>query len=247
MPKYLKPHGIIEAIESAFRPAGLMMGRWSGTTGEPQRMWNWTLNWNEIRSDLIVGSCPRKVEDLTRIRDETRASAFLCLQSDECLAHFDIDYATHRSHGEQLGFAMKRVPMRDFDVEDQRSQLATAVGALCQLLSHGHRVYVHCTAGLGRSPLVLVSYLTLCETMSMADAFALVKQRRPGAVPSPEALTDCRADLIRTHRSRIAARAWLNYSERLDSRRPGDALSDWLEAERSVLRTVIGSSGALQG
>jgi len=37
-------------------------------------MWNWTLNWNEIRSDLIVGSCPRKVEDLTRIRDETRAS-----------------------------------------------------------------------------------------------------------------------------------------------------------------------------
>ena len=74
----------------------------------------------------------------------------------------------------------------------------------------------------------------------------LVKQRRPGAVPSPEALTACRTDLIRTHRSRIESRAWLNYSERLASRRPGDMLSDWLDAERSVLRTVIGSSPALQ-
>jgi predicted protein tyrosine phosphatase len=207
-------------------------------------MWNWTLNWSEVRFDLIVGSCPREVEDVARIRDETRASALLCVQSDECLAHFGIDYAAHRRHGECLGLAMMRVPMRDFDVEDQRSQLPAAVAALCQLLSRGHRVYVHCTAGLSRSPLVLVGYLTLCETMSMAEAFALVKQRRPGAVPSPEALTGCRSDLIRTHRSRIEARAWLNYCERLASRRPGDTVSDWLEAERSILRSVIAPSRA---
>jgi protein-tyrosine phosphatase len=59
----------------------------------------------------------------------------------------------------------------------------------------GRRVYVHCTAGLGRSPLVLVGYFTLVKEMPEAHAFALVKARRPGAVPSPEALASCRADL----------------------------------------------------
>ena len=110
-------------------------------------MWSWTLNWSGIRRDLIAGSCPRELEDVARIRDQTRASALLCLQSDDCLAHFGIDYAAHRRHARRLGLAMERVPMRDFDVEDQHDKLAAAVGALCRLLSNG--TASTCTARLG--------------------------------------------------------------------------------------------------
>ena len=202
-------------------------------------MWTWSLNWNEVHSDLVVGSCPMTAQDLTRIHDRTGVDGVLCVQSDECLAHFDIDYSEHLRHGERIGLDMRRVPMRDFDVADQRRHLANAVRVLGELLSAGRRVYVHCTAGLGRAPLVVVGRLTLAEMMSEAEAFALVKARRPGAVPSPEALAGCRADLVRLHRARIEAEAGRIYRQRSAAGRPGDAESDWLEAERTVLRSAV--------
>lgn len=209
-------------------------------------MWTWTLNWNEVHSDLVVGSCPMTAEDLIRIRDRTGVDGVLCVQSDECLAHFGIDYSEHLRHGRRLGLDMRRVPMRDFDVADQRRHLANAVRALGELLSAGRRVYVHCTAGLGRSPLVVVGHLTLVEMMPEAEAFALVKARRPGAVPSAEALAGCRTDLVRVYRARIEEEAGRIYRRRLAAGRPGDAESDWLAAERSVLRSVVGE-GWLSG
>jgi hypothetical protein len=204
-------------------------------------MWIWTLNWNQIRSDLVIGSCPMTAQDLTRIRDRTGVDGVLCVQSDECLAHFGIDYSEHLRHSERIGLDMRRVPMRDFDVADQRRHLANAVRVLGQLLSAGRRVYVHCTAGLGRAPLVVVGRLTLVEMMPEADAFALVKARRPGAVPSPEALAGCRADLVRLHRARIGVEAGRVYRQRLAGGRRGDAESDWLEAEGTVLRSAVDS------
>jgi hypothetical protein len=93
-------------------------------------MWTWTLNWNEVRSDLVVGSCPVTARDLDRIRDRTGVDALLCVQSDERLAHFGIDYAEHLRHRERLGLEMRRVPMRDFDPQDQRRNLAAAVRTL---------------------------------------------------------------------------------------------------------------------
>ena len=83
-------------------------------------MWIWTLNWNEIREDLLIGSCPMTGSDLNRIRHETGASAILSLQHDECLAHFSIDYEQHCVHGRRLGLEMARSPMRDFNPGEQQ-------------------------------------------------------------------------------------------------------------------------------
>ncbi len=207
-------------------------------------MWSWTLNWNEIRSDLVVGSCPMEPADLDRIRAGTGATAVLSVQSDACLRHFAIDYAAHVRHGGLTGLTMRRVPMRDFDVEDQRRRLPDAVRALAGLLSERHRVYAHCTAGLGRSPLAAAAYLAWVERMPEPDAIALVKSRRPGAVPSPEALAGGRGDLVAAHRAQIEARAWRIYRRRIARRLRGDAETDWLEAERDVLRGALTSNAA---
>jgi len=64
-------------------------------------MWEWTLNWNQIRDDLVIGSCPMTTEDIDRIRIETGATALLSLQSDACRMHFGIDYLEHRPPGER--------------------------------------------------------------------------------------------------------------------------------------------------
>ena len=40
-------------------------------------VWSVNLNFDEIRKDLVVGSCPMKVDDLRTIRDQSGATGIL--------------------------------------------------------------------------------------------------------------------------------------------------------------------------
>lgn len=151
----------------------------------------WPVNWNVVRHDLVVGSGPLALSDLDAIRGATRASALLSVQHDECLEKLGIDYAAHVRHGRRLGLTMERRPLRDFDPADQRRGLPAAVRGLHGLLRQGHRVYVHCTAGLNRSPLVVLAYLTLVEGIGLEEAMTLLVLALAGVHPAP-------ADLSRT-------------------------------------------------
>lgn len=198
-------------------------------------MWIWRLNWSVVRHDLVVGSCPRNISDLDTLRAETRVSAILSLQHDECLEKQGIDYPLHVRHGRALGLMMERCPLRDFDPDDQRSSLPAAVYVLHDLLCHGYRVYVHCTAGLNRSPLVVLTYLTLVEDLSVEDAMKLLLRARPEVCPTWEAYHGCRRDLTARHEDRIRQRAF-----ELGQRQPQQgALEHWLQAEREIWREVL--------
>ena len=142
-------------------------------------MWTWTLNWNVVRHDLAIGSCPRSSNDLNIIQAETHVSAMLSLQHDECLEALEIDYPRHLRQGRALGLVMARCPLRDFDPDDQRRGLPAAVRALNGLLRQGHRVYVHCTAGINRASLVVLSYLTWIEGASLEEAMESLLHARP--------------------------------------------------------------------
>lgn len=48
-------------------------------------MWLWTLNWGEIRHDLVIGSCPFRPADIDRLHDSTGVTAVLSVQTDDCL------------------------------------------------------------------------------------------------------------------------------------------------------------------
>jgi hypothetical protein len=200
-------------------------------------MWTWSLNWGEITTRILVGTCPMTTADLDRIGAETGVTAVLSVQHDDCLAFWDIDYDQMRTYGENLGLRMARSAMRDFDIPDQRRNLARAVRTLADLQSNGHRTYVHCTAGLGRAPLTVLSYLVWIEGLSPEEAIGLIHRGRPGAVPAWEAHQGCRADLVERYRPRIEERAYmLSQARRSEG---GDAQSDWLQAEVEVLRTAL--------
>lgn len=200
-------------------------------------MWIWSLNWGEITPGILIGTCPMRPADLGRIRAETGVSAVLSVQHDDCLAYWGIDHGAMREHGAELGLLMERRAMRDFDVADQREQLPRAVAALARLQAEGHRTYVHCTAGLGRSPLTVLAYLICIEERSPEQAIALIHGARPGAVPAWEAYHGFRQDLLDRYRTRIEQRAFELYRSRAG--RTGDAASDWARAEAEVLRAVL--------
>jgi protein-tyrosine phosphatase len=57
--------------------------------------------------------------------------------------------------------------VKDFDPWSLRKVLPSAVQALHEAVSQGGRVYVHCTAGLGRAPAVVIAYLYWFKGMDL--------------------------------------------------------------------------------
>ncbi|HLH65465.1 MAG TPA: dual specificity protein phosphatase family protein [Solirubrobacteraceae bacterium] len=90
------------------------------------------------------------------------------------------------------GITERRVPFEDFGRLDARS-LQLAVEQTLAWLAGGHTVYVHCRAGRHRSVAVAAGVLALAEGVSLDDALAAVRRRRPGAAPLPHQLDDLRA------------------------------------------------------
>lgn len=195
----------------------------------------WPLNWNVVRHDLVVGSGPRASSDLDAIRGATRASALLSVQHDECLEKLGIDYAAYVRHGRRLGLTMERQPPRDFDPADQRRGLPAAVCGLHGLLRQGHRVYVHCTAGINRSPRVVLAYLTLGEGIGLEAAMTLLVRARPEVFPTWEAYHGCWRELTARHEDRIRQRA----AELGQGAAPLAGSALWLQAEQEIGREVL--------
>ena len=202
--------------------------------------WTWTLNWSVIRDDIVVGSCPMSSRDIDRIRKQTGVTALLSVQTDLCRAAFDIDFAAHIRHAKKRGLLIINAPMRDFDPPEQRRRLPDAVRCLYRLLSRGDTVYVYCTAGINRSPLSVLGYLTFIEGMPPDDAYALIKTARPQAQPYWEAYHDCRQDLVNLCRDAIERRAW-----DLAKAEPESAPeSHWIRAEKEIIRDVFLATAA---
>ncbi len=203
-------------------------------------MWVWTLNWGRIRDDIVVGSCPMTAADIDRIRDGTRVSALLSVQTEECRAAFGIDYDEHCRHGRSRDLALVNAPMRDFDPPDQRRRLPEAVRALHRLIAAGHRVYVHCTAGINRSPLTVLGYLAFVEGLTEEEAMAVIRGGRPQAEPYWEAFHGCRRDLADRNRDAIAAKAYLLWQDSPEAA----AEANWRRAAHDVIRELLVTGGA---
>ena len=197
--------------------------------------WSWRLNWDVIRHDLVIGSCPRSPSDLDRIRAESKVSAILSVQHDECLEKLEIDYPQLVRHGQTLGLSMQRSPMRDFDINDQRRQLPDAVHALHRLLSQGDSVYLHCTAGINRSSLTALAYLTWVEGQLLDEALALLRQARPEVYPYLDAYEGCFQDLRTAHVKQIQMR-----TGELNRQYPQQSAEECrLRAEQEVIREML--------
>jgi atypical dual specificity phosphatase len=198
-------------------------------------MWKWSLDWNEVTPHIVIGTCPMRPGDLVRIQKEAKVSALFSLQHDECLDHWGIDYSRMQSKAAEIGLALFRRPIRDFDIGDMQRQLPSAVSTLAAILANGHRIYVHCTAGLGRSALVILGYLILVESRDPEQAISLILASRPDAVPAWEAYHGCRHELVENNRNAIERRAYEIYEQGVN----GSMDADWQQAEREVLRNEL--------
>lgn len=136
------------------------------------------VDYDAILDELIVGTYPQDGDDVDELRKQCGITAVLNLQTDNDMQAWGLDWAGVSLHYEQCDMELARVPIRDFDPIDLRKKLAGGVGALDRLISGGHRVYVHCTAGIGRAPAVAIAWLAWCRNWRLDEAVGFVKQRR---------------------------------------------------------------------
>mmetsp|Transcript_28004 Transcript_28004/g.53303 ORF Transcript_28004/g.53303 Transcript_28004/m.53303 type:complete len:413 (-) Transcript_28004:351-1589(-) len=136
-------------------------------------------NYTHILPALILGSCPQTPEDISHLCLEAGVTSVLNLQQSKDWEKFGMDFAALDERCKRLGnISITRCPMEDFSDESLMANLPRAVAQLHDLMQDGHRVYVHCTAGLGRAPAVVIAYLHWMCGFSLMDAYSFVTSRR---------------------------------------------------------------------
>lgn len=72
---------------------------------------------------------------------------------------------------------------------------------LNELLKEGLNVYIHCSAGIYRSPQMIALYLAIFEHQTVEQAIQVVKSNHPFARPNTKVVKDA-IGMIRYRRSR---------------------------------------------
>ncbi|KAL7752277.1 hypothetical protein RI367_002322 [Sorochytrium milnesiophthora] len=81
-------------------------------------------------------------------------------------------------------YQYKKFECRDTPDEKIERMLGDAIGFIDQVRRANGRVYVHCKAGKSRSATIVLAYLIQHEHMSVEQAVAFLKERRPAVSPN---------------------------------------------------------------
>jgi atypical dual specificity phosphatase len=100
------------------------------------------------------------------------------------------------------GLLVMHVPIIDMDAPTQ-DQLDRCVSAITRARSQGMGVAVHCTAGLGRTGVILAAYF-VAQGFTPRAAVARVRELRPGSVETPDQ-EEAVEEFARRHAARPAA------------------------------------------
>ncbi len=146
---------------------------------------------------LWLGARLHGEDEIDRLAQETRANAIVSLLTDEDLLRLGIDWISVQAHCDRRRIELRSLPVRDGDTGDLRDKLPDCVRSVCELLDAGRTVYLHCTAGIERSPTVAVAYLHWCMGYELDEAAAYVSRCR-GCSPDVGAITLATLDLLRS-------------------------------------------------
>ena len=140
------------------------------------------INFSRIEPNIFVGSAPQTKMDADRLA-QMKITAVISLQSDADLKGHGIDWPKLQNDYEDLGIFAERFPIVDFDEADLGRRLPEPVMTLNQLLSVGHRLYVHCNAGICRAPATVLTYICHYRGLSIQDGLTMLRKERPQVHP----------------------------------------------------------------
>jgi len=136
------------------------------------------MDYVQILPRLTLGSHPQTTDDIEKLRRESGVTAVLNLQTDDDMRAVNVVWEPLEAHYQVSGILLRRFRCAISIPSISRIKLPECVRALDQLLAASQTVYLHCTAGTGRSPTVAIAYLHWCRGWDLDQAAAYVKERR---------------------------------------------------------------------
>ena len=89
------------------------------------------------------------------------------------------------SYYKELGIKAVWHPIHDFDAGNLSKEILPGARKLVEMLDDEDRnVYVHCTAGMGRAPAVVLTYLSCFKGLEPSLADLYVKSYRSVSAPN---------------------------------------------------------------
>lgn len=133
-------------------------------------------HFTDLDDELAVGSHPHAPEHVVALATHG-VKAVVCLQSDDDLRSRGVQWTYMWQFYLRSGIAVTRVPVIDFDRADLARHLDAAVEAVVTHHREGRKVFVHCNAGVNRSPSVVIGFLMRSRGYSLETATAWVADR----------------------------------------------------------------------
>jgi len=133
------------------------------------------MNCAQITPKIFVGPAPCDHDDFQSLKAKSVTAILSLLTQDDA---DELGMASEDVLANAADLAFRNVPVTDFDDLDLKRKLPACVAALDDLLKEGHIVFVHCTAGVTRSPTVVVAYLHWRLQWSLDDALNHLQEAR---------------------------------------------------------------------
>jgi protein-tyrosine phosphatase len=153
------------------------------------------LTFEEIAdTNIYIGPYPQLEEDTQAMLEEGVTGVFN-VQTDVDINHRGINWPKMLEYYGARNIKAVHFPIHDFNEADLTARLFEGAKCLDDMLNRqGLKVYVHCTAGMGRAPACVLVYLCLFKKVhcwndiKAVDLF--VKQYRKVSTPNLRAVTN---------------------------------------------------------
>ena len=135
-----------------------------------------SINW-VLTNKLAVGPAPRKQEDLEVLKKNRIKWIFsLCSENE---VNVEVNYEEH--------FCCKRIVLPDHKYKEDLTidKLNLAINTLAEIMEIGP-VYIHCVAGIERSPLVCMAWLVKHYDLTPTQALEYLMDVNTGTNPLPK-------------------------------------------------------------
>ncbi|MCO4760781.1 MAG: dual specificity protein phosphatase family protein [Myxococcales bacterium] len=142
---------------------------------------------DEVATGLWLGPCPKSPGFIQSLASDFAITSLVSVQTDEDLVAVGMNWPLMWDFLMRSGISAKRTPIVDFDDDALRDGLETAVAAVQSARQAGRVTYLHCTAGVNRSPSVAIGWLVAHGGLDLDTAWRQVTERRSCA-PNRRAL-----------------------------------------------------------
>jgi len=136
-----------------------------------------------LRGQLALGPAPLYVHHLQSLEADGFASVLSLCSEEEAAPPFGLVQRFHFSRCVLPDHKAHRAPLS--------SEIQLAFETLIQLVDYGS-VYVHCQAGVERSPLLCMAWLMYNRGLSLIDSLDYLKSVHPLTGPLPNQLASLR-------------------------------------------------------